>query len=219
MLQRSMGSLPQTHSRIANHESSTQVGAIENLNGKTPARANNAQRRAFGDISNRKGLRPNISTTIQKNVYDGKTPNQRFIQNENPIKTTFDSSAIKEQSILTKNKTAKELRDVVGSGAPLLPNPMERMQRSSKSALLSNEVPLDELEIEHSAGLLYDDQRSFDWDDGPSDPWLEGAKTFRQDWIDTFQEIHDARLKMTEQKIQESIRNLDKIVLEDMDGT
>jgi hypothetical protein len=232
MLQHSMPSLSQSQSRVAHLESNVPPPAIENMNGKTPARggASNPHRRAFGDISNRKGLRPHPSTL--KNVLDGKTPNLiPTIDLETHVKPKYDPSTLKEQKILSKTKEPQELRRV-GNVQFTLPDPVDRTDRPSKTTVRSNteaqtvfkapsffDIPPDELEIEHPAGRLYDDQLSFDWDDDPSASLMEGATTFRQEWIDTVEELHEYKLQMREQKIEESIRNMDKLALQDLDGT
>lgn len=231
MLQRSMSSLSQSHSRVAHLESTVQQPAIENMNGKTPARGgtNNPHRRAFGDISNRKGLRPHSSA--HKNVLDGKTPNHHPTTDlETVVKPKNEPSKFKEQNILSNTKQPTELRRL-GNVQFTLPDPMDRTDRPSKAVGRKNkqtqsvskassfsDIPLDEVEIELPAGRLYDDQLSFDWDDDPKASLIEGATTFRQEWIDMLEERHEYKLQMREQQIEEAIRNLEKLALQDLDG-
>lgn len=216
-----MSSMSQSQSRLAKTESTLTQSAIEKVNGKTPARGtSNHTRRAFGDISNRKVLRQNNSS--HKNVYDGKTPGQTVDVMEIFAKAKYEPSANKDQKVLMNNMQPQELRRV-GNVQFILPESIERsksefrLEATSKvSSLL--DIPMDELEIEHSAGRLYQDQPSYDWDDETLLS-IEGATTFRQDWIETLQEIHEYRLQTAEKKIQESILQLEQIALRDNDST
>jgi hypothetical protein len=225
MLHIPMSSLPQSLSGVAHLEPNVPQPAIENVNGKTPARGstNNPQRRAFGDISNRKGLRPQTST--HKSILDSKPPS---IDLETVVKPKHDPSAINEQNLLSKPKQLRR----VGNVQFVLPESLNRTDRPPKTTIRSSneaqtlskislfsDAPPDEVEIERPAGRLYNNQLSFDWDDDLTASLIEGATTFRQDWIDTLQELHECKLQMVEQKIEESIRNLEKFALQDIDGT
>jgi hypothetical protein len=212
--------------------------AIENMNGKTPARNTTAtstsnttvknRRVALGDISNRKGVNVQRPPPSHHSVVSGTT------KQPEPATVHVQPFSHHQQS-QQQQQHRNELRHRVGSVHFILPdqtipddevdgNGISLQKRDDTITALPSKLSLlpvrdDEVEIERSAGRLYNDQSSYgDDDDAAAVLLIEGATTYREEWIQSLDELHQHRLRMTENKVQACIQKLEQIAVLDIDA-
>jgi hypothetical protein len=214
-----------------NNENSAILPAKSNGDGsgtvsKTPA-ASGKQRRALGDISNRKGggLGGNNNGSNKGAVLPKKsqTPGVRLQQTRAPFSSTNGksktpglSSKKSEIAVLPRHgKTASS-----SSAVNILPMHNKSVARNKmeaeNKAKVTFEEPVDD--IEKPAGRLWVDQLDYDDDTSLS---LPGAATLREDWAAADLARHKRRLEQMDETDQRADAALDELVAKQLqeDGT
>ena len=206
-----------------NNENVTAVLPSKNSNGvdatgpgtvsKTPA-ASGKQRRALGDISNRKGT----ATTGLGNKHGAAavlpkktqaTPRLGLSSSSKKNKTS--SAGIPSSAVLPRTQVLKPSSKTVNI-LPV-PNKMSSLQKATESKMkVTFEEPVDD--IEKPAGRLWEEQLAYDDDDSSetSLSLLPGAATLKEDWAAANMARYQHRLQQLDEAEQREEVALDEMV-------
>jgi hypothetical protein len=209
-----------------NNENVTTVLPSKNSNGgdatgpgtvsKTPA-ASGKQRRALGDISNRKGTGAttglgNSNKHGNAAVLPKKTQaTPRLAASSSSKKNKTSSAGIQSSAVLPRTQVLKPSSKSVNI-LPV-PNEMSALRKATETKTkVTFEEPVDD--IEKPAGRLWEEQLAYDDDDSSevSLSLLPGAATLKEDWAAANMARYQRRLQQLDDAEQREEAALDEMV-------
>ena len=216
----------------------SQQQSLDNGVSKTPARS--GARRALGDISNRKtSIVAPFNNNHDHNV--SKTPlMKKLVTATNtsitklPLPNHLPQPSLRLTNATTTTKRSNTVTfilpdDTSKSGKPVAQSHQHTSRNTVVTSLRHDHHSLslwdydDESEIEISAGRLYHQQLQlyddYDGDNSESELSLEGASTFREDFVNLLLQEHSQELHEKENYMQHCIQALEQSCNITDDGT